>query len=263
MQDTVIIAGQGALPALLADALGPRGLVCALEGFGPAGAEAFRIERLVPFLESLLERGIVRVVFAGAVSRPHLDPALFDPRTAGLVPRLLGAMQAGDDAALRAIIGIFEEFGLEVIGAQEIVPDLVPAEGVLLGAPSAQDARDVARAEQIVAGLGALDLGQGAVVAGGLCLATESLPGTDAMLAFAAQHQGMKRGAKGVLYKAPKPAQDLRVDLPAIGVQTVIGAQAAGLAGIAFAAGGVMILERARVLAEAEARGIFLWAYAA
>ena len=63
----------------------------------------------------------------------------------------------------------------------------------------------------------------------------------------------------GVLYKAPKPGQDLRLDLPAIGPSTVQGAAAAGLAGVAVQADGVMILGFAETVAAADAAGLFLW----
>ena len=62
-----------------------------------------------------------------------------------------------------------------------------------------------------------------------------------------------------MLFKGPKPGQDRRIDLPAIGPATVAGAAAAGLAGIAVEAGGVMILDRAETIAAADAAGLFLW----
>ena len=259
---TAIIAGTGALPRLVFEALQGQAVVCGLDGFtvDVAGAETFRVERLVPFLDSLVDRGIKRVVFAGAIQRPRLDPSLFDLNTARLVPRLLGAMQAGDDATLRAVIEIFEEWDLEVVGAHHVAPDLVPEAGVLCGALTAVDEADAARAAVIVAALGRADVGQGAVVAGGLCLAVEALPGTDAMLAFVEAHAGLKNGARGVFYKAPKPDQDLRIDLPAIGVETVRNAARAGLAGIAWQAGGMMVLDRAAVVQAAQDAGLFLWA---
>ncbi|HBU14490.1 MAG TPA: DUF1009 domain-containing protein, partial [Gemmobacter sp.] len=68
------------------------------------------------------------------------------------------------------------------------------------------------------------------------------------------------QGARGVFYKAPKPGQDLRIDLPTLGLDTLARVQAAGLAGIAFQAGGVILLDRAAMLAEAERLGLFLWA---
>lgn len=263
---TAIIAGEGALPGLVAAALhgddAPR--VFALEGFAPAiAAESFRLERLVPLLDRMVDEGIKRVVFAGAVRRPRLEPEAFDARTASLVPRMLGAMQTGDDGALRELIAIFEEWGLPVVGVDVIRPDLVPEAGVLAGAPSAADEADAARAAEILAATGHLDIGQGCVVAQGLCLAFETLPGTEAMLDFAALHQGLRpnpRGARGVLYKAPKPGQDRRIDLPAIGPDTVAQAARAGLAGIAWQAGGVLLLDREATIAAAEAAGLFLWA---
>ena len=138
--------------------------------------------------------------------------------------------------------------------------------GILVGEPTAADIADADRAAKIVEGLGALDLGQGAVVAQGLCLAVAALPGTDAMLAFAALHDPALRpnpkGARGVLYKAPKPGQDRRIDLPAIGPETVAGAARAGLAGIAWEAGGVLLLDRDATVAAAAAAGLFLWSRA-
>lgn len=264
MTRTAIIAGKGALPATLVAKLPGDTLVAALEGFLPLGVVpdlVFRVERLVPFLRALEDAGVTRVIFAGAVQRPRLDPSLFDPATAQMVPRLLAAMQGGDDATLREVIAVFEEAGFTVAGVQDVAPDLVPGAGVLTGVPTEADARDAARAAAIVAALGAVDVGQGAVVAQGLCLAVEALPGTDAMLDFVAQtaQRPDPAGARGVFYKAPKPGQDRRVDLPALGLETVRRAAAAGLAGIAWQAGGVICLDPPAMVAEAEAAGLFLW----
>jgi UDP-2,3-diacylglucosamine hydrolase len=263
MGQVAVIAGAGALPGAVAAALGGAPV------FAPEGvavdtpAERFHFERLVPFLAMLTGRGVTGVVLAGAMQRPRLDPALFDAATAQLVPRLLAAMQAGDDATLRAVVAVIEEAGLAVLGVAEAAPGLIPAPGVL-GAvqPDAQAGRDADRAATIVAALGAADVGQGCVVAHGLCLAVESLPGTDAMLDWVAGVAGQWRpaGARGVLFKAPKPGQDLRVDMPALGPETVRRAAAAGLAGIVWQAGGALVLDRAATVAAADAAGLFLWA---
>jgi len=263
MTRLAIIAGAGGLPAALVAALPERPLICALEGFAPAGLavdKVFRVERLVPFLHWLQDQGVGAVSFAGAVQRPALDPSLFDPATATMVPRLLAAMAQGDDATLREVLAIFAEAGFALQGVAEIAPHLVPGPGLYAGAAGPQDEKDAARAEAILAALGAVDVGQGCVVAGGLCLAVETLPGTDAMLAFVAQIPAPLRPAKGLFYKAPKPAQDRRVDLPALGVQTVRNAAAAGLGGIVWQAGGVICLDLPAMQAEAATHGLFLWA---
>ncbi|TCO69770.1 hypothetical protein EV655_11356 [Rhodovulum euryhalinum] len=269
---TALIAGRGALPAHLARALAASGVpfvIAQVEGFEMENpdrlpVETFALERLALLFDLLHERGVSRVVLAGAVTRPRLDPERIDPRTALLLPRILPMLGQGDDAALRAVVALIEEEGVEVVGAGAIAPDLLPAPGVLTEAqPGAADARDAVRAAEIVAALGAADLGQGAVVAQGLCLAVETLPGTDAMLAWVADVAGACRpdpkGARGVFFKAPKPGQDRRVDLPAIGPATVEAAARAGLAGIVIEAGGVLVLDRAETVARADALGLFLW----
>lgn len=263
MTRTALIAGEGRLAPAIAAALDAP-LVYALDHLKPqVAARPFRLERLVPFLDELTDQGVTQVVFAGAIRRPKIEPELFDARTMTIVPRILMGMQSGDDAALRAVLDVFEEFGIKIRSVDEILPDLVPTEGVLAGEPSPRDQKDAARAAEIVAGLGALDIGQGAVVAQGLCLAVEALPGTQAMLEFARLHAGLKpdpKGAAGVLYKAPKPSQDRRIDLPTIGPDTVQQAAEAGLAGIAWQAGGVILLEREAAIAAAKQAGLFLWA---
>lgn len=263
MSRLALIAGRGTLPAALAGAMAAPPLVCALDGFAPEGLAVdltFRIERLAPFLRHLQDQGVVRVAFAGAVSRPRLDPSLFDAATAQLVPQLLAAMQGGDDGTLRAVIAIFEEAGFEVVGPGEIAPALMPGPGVLAGAINDEHRRDADRAAEIVAALGAADVGQGAVVVRGLCLAVEALPGTDAMLAgVAALPEALKPVRRGLLYKAAKPGQDRRIDLPTIGLTTLRGAAAAGLAGVAFAAGEVICLDLPQLRAEAAALDLFLW----
>lgn len=270
MTRTAIIAGAGALPGAVASALGADAgapLVCALDAFPPQGLPVdltFRVERLVPFFHALQDAGVTQVTFAGAVQRPRLDPALFDPATAQLVPRLLAAMQAGDDATLRAVIALFEEAGFAVIGTAELAPDLVPGPSLLAGTPGDQDQKDAERAAAIVAALGAVDVGQGCVVVQGLCLAVEALPGTDAMLAQVAEMAAGLRPdparGRGLFYKAAKPGQDQRIDLPTIGPDTVAAVARAGLGGIAWQAGQVICLDPSAMVRAARDAGLFLWA---
>lgn len=262
-----VIAGRGALPAALVAALPERPLVAALDGFSPDGLVpdlSFRVERLVPFLNLLADRGIACVTFAGAVTRPRLDPALIDPATAQLLPRLIAAMGQGDDATLRAVIETFEEFDLAVVGVADIAPDLMPGTGLYAGKLAPVDERDAVRASAIVAALGAVDVGQGAVVQQGLCLGVETLAGTDALLAgVTALPPGLRPDpalGRGLLFKAPKPGQDMRIDLPTLGPATVARVAGAGLGGIVWQAGGVICLDLPAMQAEAAARGLLLWA---
>lgn len=273
MSATALIAGTGNLPILLAEYLESRGapfVLAQMEGFECETRPgwqvlSFRVERLGRLFDQLRAADVTRVVFAGAAARPAINPAKVDLKTASLLPRLLPAIKQGDDALLRAVISVFEDAGFAVVGAADVMPDLVPGAGVLgRVTPSEADRKDASRAAEIVQAMGPLDIGQGAVVAQGLCLAVETLPGTDAMLRWVADVAGAKRpnpkGAKGVLFKAAKPGQDRRVDLPAVGPDTIKAAAAAGLAGVVIEAGSVMVLNLPETLATADELGLFLWA---
>ncbi len=226
--------------------------------------EDFYFERAISFFRSLEQRGIRQVVMVGKFQRPRvLNPLRFEGSTLMAAPRILASLRKGDDASLRALAEIIEELGLEVVGVEEVAPHLLPEPGLYASrVPSETDRADVQRAADIVEAISAVDVGQGAVVAGGLCLATESLPGTDAMLDWVAStREHPPEGIRtGVLYKAPKTHQDRRMDLPAIGPVTVTKAAAAGLAGIAWEARGALLLDAEQTMAEAERLGLFLWA---
>lgn len=269
-----IIAGTGVLPRMLAQALraagrehllfSPHGLAGQLADSDDLEVEEFYFERSISFFRSLEKRGIRQVVMVGKFHRPrHFNPLRIEPSTLMAAPRILASLRKGDDASLRDLAQIIEEIGLEVVGVEEVAPNLLPEPGLYASrVPTEEERADVERAAFIVEAISAVDVGQGAVVAGGLCLATEALPGTDAMLDWVAATREMPEAGcrEGVLYKAPKLQQDRRMDLPAIGPTTVAKAAAAGLAGIAWEARGALLLDAERTTAEAERLGLFLWA---
>ena len=259
-----ILAGYGALPQILA-AANPDALFVSFEGVAvevPTQRHfAASFNQFGALFDALRHAGISTVSFAGAMTRPALDPSKFDAKTMALAPRLMAAMAGGDDGLLRDIIAVFEGEGFEVMGAHQVVPDLVAQAGLLAGnAPDAKDQIDAKRGMDILTALSPVDVGQGVVVASGLCLGVETLQGTDAMLNFVAATPKHLRHSGGVFVKAAKTAQDLRVDMPAIGPDTVASVAAANLNGIVIAAGRVLILERAKTLLAIEAAGLFLLA---
>ncbi|WP_170786697.1 LpxI family protein [Ruegeria lacuscaerulensis] len=255
-----VIAGTGALPTEVVDQLANRPVICAMEGFAPDTLDVdmtFPLEQLGTFIADLKARGVTQICMAGAVRRPAIDPSRIDAATMPLVPILQQAIMSGDDGALRAVIGIFEDAGLQVRAAHEIVPALLPALGPLTEAqPSDADLSDANRAAGIVRAMGAADIGQACVVSKGQALAVEGIFGTAWMLKSLTQRPD---AGGGVLFKAPKPDQDRRADLPAIGPDTVADAVAAGLSGIVIEKGGVMVLQRPQVIAECDRLGLFLY----
>lgn len=257
-----IIACAGALPVALA-AAEPEALLITLAGI-PSALEGrsrrHRLERIGALFADMREHGVTRVVFAGALARPALDPSAFDADMTALAPRLMAALGKGDDGLLRTVIEVFEEQDFAVVGPTEVLPALVAAAGLHLGpAPNAAEEADIARAAQILYAIAALDIGQGCVVAGGQCLGIETVQGTDALLAFVAgTDPKYRRGFRGVCVKAAKAGQDLRIDMPVIGPRTVAAVASAGLAGLVVEAGKVMIIERDATFEAVGKSGIFL-----
>lgn len=255
-----LIAGSGALPDQLAAQLEVPPLICALEGFGPdrlAVDVTFRLETLGSLLAVLRDNGVTQVCMAGAIGRPRIDPQAIDGATLPLVPLLQQAMASGDDGALRAAVAIFEQAGFSVSGAHEIAPDLLLPPGCPSVAQPGEDERaDAIRAVEIVAAMAAADIGQACVVQHRQALAVEAGFGTDWMLRSLTTRPD---AGGGLLFKAPKPGQDRRVDLPTIGADTITAACAAGLGGVVIEAGGVLVLDQPAVLAECDRLGLFLW----
>ena len=268
MSGIAVIAGAGALPAALAAELAQRGaapLVCSPEHITPEGLAVdigFRFERLAPFLRDLGDRGVTQVALAGAIPRSELDPSLFDRETASLVPAMIAAIKGGDDAALRWIMDLIEDFDLKVVGLNDLAPGLLVEEGQLSHrAATAAEIADAARGRAILEALAPVDVAQGAVVATGLCLGVEAIYGTDAMLANIAQNRPLREPQTGgVFVKRAKDGQDLRADLPTIGPTTIAAVSDAGLSALCLHAGHVVILDKPAVLAAADAANLALWA---
>lgn len=267
-----VIAGGGALPRLVAEAERKAGgdpFVIGLRanagewtnGYETVAAGPGQVGRI---FAALKRAGCVRVCFAGGIQRPSLTNVRFDFTALRVLPLMRRLMRKGDDGLLRGLAQIFEARGFRMVGAHELLGDLLAPEGALGAvAPSDRDLEDIARAAEIVDALGRVDVGQGAVVATGRCLAVETIQGTDAMLA---QLKGETRrgGApvpSGALFKGPKPGQDLRLDLPAIGPETVRRVAQAGLNGVAVRAGGVFVLDIEETVAAADAERVFLYGW--
>ncbi|MBS0644504.1 MAG: UDP-2,3-diacylglucosamine diphosphatase LpxI [Proteobacteria bacterium] len=264
-----IIAGGGVLPAQVAAAAQDAGrpvFLIGLEGFAdpsvlaPFPHRMLRMGAAGRILAALRQHGCRDLVMIGPVRRPSLLHLRPDAEGARLLARLGMAAFKGDDGLLAAVIRLLEEEGFAVIGAHEVLRDLLAPAGVL-GAvsPDAQALADIIRGVAVARLLGRADVGQGCVVQQGLVLAVEAIEGTDAMLE---RCNALRRdGPGGVLVKLAKPGQERRADLPTVGPRTVRNAARAGLRGLAFEAGSTILARREALVAEADAAGLFLYGF--
>ncbi len=265
-----IVAGGGALPLAVAQAAVAQGRpihVLAFRGLADPALlrhphTIIRWGEIGKIFDTLKRCGCRDVVLVGSLKRPRLRAIRPDLGLIAHLPAILQLMRGGDDSVLSRVIRLFEQKGFRVVGAHEIAPHLVAPSGVLTrNEPTPSDFDDIRLGLKVVAALGALDVGQAAAVARGYVLAVEAAEGTDEMLRRCRSlHQWGLKSASGVLVKCPKPGQELRIDMPAIGPNTVALAADAGLRGIAVAAGQVLLAEPQKLVEAADARGLFIFA---
>lgn len=255
-----VIAGTGRLPLEISERVAKRPLICAMEGSEPDCVDAeisFRLEQFGSFLERLKSANVTEICLAGAVRRPPIDPSAIDAATLPMVPVIQAALGSGDDGALRAIIGLIEQAGFALRAAHEVAPDLLMEEGIPTQVqPGELDKSDAIRGVEVVAAMSAADIGQSCAIRARQAIAVENIFGTNWMLHSLAQRPD---GQGGLMFKAPKPRQDRRADLPTIGPETVELVAKAGLSGLVLEAGGVIVLEQGRVIEACDRLGLFLW----
>jgi DUF1009 family protein len=267
-----IVCGGGALPFAVADAVLQRGrgvVLFPIRGWvDPQAVEAYQhrfieLGQLGRFCRLAVQAGCRDIVMIGTMSRPAPRQIRLDWQTIRELPRIMALFRGGDDHLLSGLGRILEDRGFRLVGAHEVAPEVLMPHGPIgRCTPSERDRADIVRGVAVLAAMGPFDIGQAAVVADGHVLALEAIEGTDHMLEriAALRAEGRVRNPRGtgVLVKAPKPAQDRRFDLPAIGPQTVAGAARAGLAGIAVTAGAAIIAEAGKVATAADAAGLFV-----
>lgn len=270
---TAIIAGGGRLPVDLAETIKNRGEpvhVILLNGevenpaaFAGLSQTTFELEEAGGLLAHLKARNIGRVVFAGTVNR---RPRILRMRPLWplllVLPKLAAALGKGDDILLKSIVDYVENHGIKVIGAHEILPDLLVPQGThTRKRPNLSDKKDIEAALAAARAIGALDIGQAAVAIGGRAIALEGIEGTDGLLERVADlrdHGRLAGKSGGVLVKSVKPGQEWRTDLPGIGVRTVEGAAKAGLHGIAVVADSTLAMGFGDLIERADLLGIFV-----
>ena len=260
-----MLAGSGMMPTEIIRYCAAQQKEIFVMGLEPFASEAnigeashgfARMGEVGKILKAFQKNGVQDIVLAGGIKRPSFKELIPDWEGMKIVTRL-AFKKMSDDNLFRAVINEIEGYGFKVLGIEEVVPEMLFAEG-LYGKvkPSSEDRDDIERGVTVAKALGAVDVGQAVVVQEGMVLAVEAIEGTDMMLSRAASVK--KEGKAPVMVKVLKPGQDLRVDLPAIGLQTIEQLKKYGIKGIAVEAGGILLIEREKVIKMADEAGIFI-----
>lgn len=261
-----IIAGGGSLPRRLihyCQETKRNFFVIAVEG----NAEPDLVDDTIPHLwirigqagtgfKRLAEEKIEEVVMIGTIHRPSFKDLVPDMRTAAFFAKI-GAKALGDDGILRALIKEIEAEKMRVVGIQEVMGDLLAKSGVLgRKKPSKTDWEDIKRGIGVAFELGRLDVGQSVIVQEGLVLGVEGIEGTDELIKRCGGYK--RKGSGGVLVKLRKPQQDMRIDLPTVGIRTLENAKQSGLNGLAVHAGNTLIVDEEDFIRQADKLGLFV-----
>ncbi|MFI5014200.1 MAG: LpxI family protein [Hyphomicrobiales bacterium] len=266
-----LLCAGGALPFAVAEAMRAadrRPVIVAIRGIAEPeldrlGATWLSLGELGKLFALLRRENCAGVVLIGAMNRPSLRSMRIDRVGWSYLFDFLRNIRRGDDGMLRGMMRWFEDRGFPVIGVGEVAPELLAPEGAMgKVAPPAEALVSAARGFACLDALSPFDVGQALVAFGERIVAVEGAEGTDALIdrvaEIARQGRASPAGRGGLLLKAAKVGQSLKVDLPVIGPRTVERAAAAGLGGVVVEAHRVLVLECAAVVAAADAAGLFL-----
>jgi len=267
-----LIAGNGAFPLLVLEAARARGLevvVAAIkeetspeiERRGAAAVHWLSLGELSRLIETFQREGVRRAVMAGQVKHKQIFSSIRpDWRLAKL---LLSLGTRNTDSLIGAVAQALADEGITLMNSTELLEPLLARPGVLTRrAPSPQELVDIAYGRQVARRLAQYDIGQTVVVAGAACVAVEAMEGTDAAIERAGQIMAALGPGDSALsrsltvVKVAKPNQDMRFDVPVIGVKTIETMRRAGASCLAVDAGKCLLMDGARVIEAADAAGI-------
>ncbi len=257
-----LIAGNGRFPFLVLDAARDQGIdplvVAIKEEASPELAQTasevhwLSLGEVSKLLEILNAERVTRVLLAGQVKHAQLFSSI-EPD--GLLRRALkGMRRRSTDALIGAFVRMLEGRGIEVVDSTIFLKPLLPDAGPLTGrAPDPSELADITYGREIAKKIAGLDIGQTIVVADRACLAVEAMEGTDATIERAAK---LSNGRRLVVVKVSKPRQDMRFDVPVVGLKTIRVMGQANARVLAIDAGKTLLFERERMIKEADQAGI-------
>jgi UDP-2,3-diacylglucosamine hydrolase len=257
-----LIAGNGRFPFLVLEGARSQGIEMAVialkeEASPELEKTAKRLHwvslgELSKAIELMQQEGVKRAVMAGQVKHNKIFSSIRpDWKLAKL---LLALPRKNTDSLIGAVAKVLEDEGIQLVDSTMFLKPLLPEPGVLTKrAPSEQEAADIEYGLGIARHIASKDIGQTVVVADRACVAVEAMEGTDETIARAAR---FANGKPLVVVKVSKPRQDMRFDVPVVGLPTVESMKLAGATALAIDANRTLLFDRVQLIAMADAAGI-------
>jgi DUF1009 family protein len=263
-----LIAGNGDFPFLVLEGARSRGIEMAVIAIREeASPELERrtsrlhwvsLGELSRTIELLHQEGVKHAVMAGQVKHNKIFSAIRpDWKLAKL---LLTLPSKNTDSLIGAVARVLADEGIELVDSTKFLGALLPAAGILTRrAPDQTESADINYGRAIAQQIAALDLGQTVVVRDRACVAIEAMEGTDETIERAAR---IVAGQRLVVVKVSKPAQDMRFDVPVVGLRTIEVMHRANATALALDAGKTLLFDRDALIAAADEAGISIEAFA-
>ena len=263
-----LIAGNGDFPFLVLEGARSRGIDMAVIAIREEASPALErtakrlhwvsLGELSRTISLLHDEGVKRAVMAGQVKHNKIFSSIRpDWRLAKL---LLSLPSKNTDSLIGAVARVLEDEGIELVDSTKFLGPLLPVPGVLTRrAPVEAESADIEYGHQIARQIAGLDLGQTVVVSGRACVAIEAMEGTDETIERAAR---ITEGQRLVVVKVSKPRQDMRFDVPVVGLKTIEIMRHSNATALAIDAGRTLLFDRAALIRAADEAGISIQAFA-
>ena len=261
-----LIAGNGRFPFLVLEGARSQGIDMAViaikeEADPQLTLQAQRVHwvslgELSKTIELLHQESVGQVVMAGQVKHNKIFSSI---RPDWKLAKLLFALpRKNTDALIGAVAKVLEDEGIHLVDSTLFLRPLVPQPGVLTRrSPSEREAADIAYGLGVARHIAGMDIGQTVVISDQACVAAEAMEGTDETITRAAR---IAAGKPLVVVKVSKPKQDMRFDVPVVGLPTIAAMKAAGATALAVDAERTLLFDRAALIAAADAAGIAIQA---
>jgi DUF1009 family protein len=262
-----LIAGNGRFPFLVLEGARSQGIDMAViaikeEADPDLGKLAQRLHwvslsELSKTIDLLHQEGVTQAVMAGQVKHNKIFSAI---RPDWKLAKVLFALpKKNTDSLIGAVAKVLEDEGIRLVDSTVFLKPLLPDAGVLTRrAPSEQESADMAYGLGLARNIAAMDIGQTVVVSSQACIAVEAMEGTDETIARAAR---IAVGRPFVVVKVSKPKQDMRFDVPVVGLPTIATMKASGATALAIDAQRTLLFDREALIAAANDAGIAMQAF--
>lgn len=222
-----------------------------------ANSKSYDLGKISEVINDLTAEKVSHLTFAGRINKPDFKNIKVDNLGVKLLGKITKDKLFTDNSLLTTIIKFFEGYGFIVIGAEQLTNDAQVKEGIFtIKSPNYQDQDDIKLGINILKAISRFDIGQAVIVQNGITLGIEGVEGTENLIARCKE---LKLGEEGgVLIKIKKTTQDTRIDLPAIGPDTIKQMHQASFKGIALEVGNSIILNKEETIALANQLDIFI-----